>query len=584
MIPRTISKIFFLILSATFIYSQNITSVGITGASAFSEEDYSDWSGIAAGIKIFTGLKDSVSLNISKQLTNLGYFNNEVAVSIRNPDSSSAEIEIKITEGKPARINKINPVCGDSSFCSSISPYFDDLDEKNYNTYAIENAISSALDFSEENGFPFVSAKISSVYIFNDSLDNPLADVSVNFQTGDTCRINKIEIDGNEKTKSYVIIRQTRIEKDELYRQSKIDNIPVLLNKLAFFQSVQAPQFYFNSKREGILKITLKEKSTNTFDGIIGYTPGDEEEKGYFTGFVNINLRNLFGTGRAFGIKWEQIDRSSQNLELHYLEPWVLNLPLNLQFGLTQRKQDSTYVKRKISGQAEYLATENFSASLLFSTGETIPTVLNQQRFTVYKSDNIETGVNLKYDTRDDILSPREGFLFQNTYTYSRKRITGPEEYIKDLDEKNIKLQRIELDIFYFLQLFRNQVIALKLQGRELSGSSFEISDLYLLGGTNSLRGYREDQFAGNRIIWENLEYRLLLGGKSYAFTFFDAGYYLRNADEKSGITKNESVKTGYGAGINVETGLGVISVSYALGEGDSFSNGKIHFGLVNEF
>jgi outer membrane protein insertion porin family len=45
-----------------------------------------------------------------------------------------------------------------------------------------------------------------------------------------------------------------------------------------------------------------------------------------------------------------------------------------------------------------------------------------------------------------------------------------------------------------------------------------------------------------------------------------------------------DGFKTGYGIGIQVETGLGVMGVSFALGEGDSFSNGKIHFGLINEF
>jgi len=31
----------------------------------------------------------------------------------------------------------------------------------------------------------------------------------------------------------------------------------------------------------------------------------------------------------------------------------------------------------------------------------------------------------------------------------------------------------------------------------------------------------------------------------------------------------------GYGLGLSVETGLGVLGVSFALGKGDSFSQGK---------
>jgi len=127
-------------------------------------------------------------------------------------------------------------------------------------------------------------------------------------------------------------------------------------------------------------------------------------------------------------------------------------------------------------------------------------------------------------------------------------------------------------------------VLALEINGKELRGPSFEESDLFRLGGTNSLRGYREDQFLGNRIFWTNLEYRFFLSRRTFAFLFFDTGYYLRNEDKERSVQKMEEFKTGYGLGLNLETAIGVLSVSFALAQGDSFSDGKIHFGIVNEF
>jgi len=49
-------------------------------------------------------------------------------------------------------------------------------------------------------------------------------------------------------------------------------------------------------------------------------------------------------------------------------------------------------------------------------------------------------------------------------------------------------------------------------------------------------------------------------------------------------ILKSEEFLYGFGLGLNLETGLGVLRVSYALGKGDTFSDGKIHFGILNEF
>jgi outer membrane protein insertion porin family len=111
-----------------------------------------------------------------------------------------------------------------------------------------------------------------------------------------------------------------------------------------------------------------------------------------------------------------------------------------------------------------------------------------------------------------------------------------------------------------------------------------EVSDLYRLGGTNTLRGYKEEQFYASRILWSNLEYRLLLTRRSYTFAFFDSGYYLRNAEPDRNVEKLEGFKTGYGIGLNIETGLGILGVSFAIPGGSSFSDGLIHFGIVNEF
>jgi outer membrane protein assembly factor BamA len=357
------------------------------------------------------------------------------------------------------------------------------------------------------------------------------------------------------------------------------------LNRLRFFEPVEVPTYYINSKNEGILRISIKEKETNYFDGIAGYVPpSNDKQKGYLTGFVNINLRNLFGTGRAAFFKWQQENQSSQELELRYLEPWLFGFPFNIEAGLFQRKQDSTYVQRNVDAKLEYIATPEISASIIVNSQSTIPTVRSSNVFTVYNSSSFSSGVNLKIDTRDDYYAPTGGLLFNNSYKFTSKKITGPVEFLTPDLKTEIKFQHIEFDFSVFKQIFLKQVVALGVHARELRGSNFEVSDLYYLGGTNSLRGYLERQFLGNRVVWTNLEYRFLLTRRTYAFVFFDTGYYLRNADTQKNIPELSAFKTGYGFGLNLETGLGILGVSFALGKGDSFSQGKIHFGIINEF
>ncbi|KUO63659.1 hypothetical protein APF79_00185 [bacterium BRH_c32] len=458
-----------------------------------------------------------------------------------------------------------------------LTRYFNELKGDELIEENINYTINKILDYYEENGYPFAEIKITDAFISYDSLDSEYsANITFSIIPDQLSKINNIRITGNDKTKPYVILRALRLNSGEEYSQKRINEIPKRLNRLRIFEPVELPIYYLDPDSNGILEIKVKEKVTNNFDGIIGYVPSQSDnQKGYFTGFVNIGLRNLFGTGRDAFFKWQQEERNSQELQMKYLEPWLFGFPFNAGIELFQRKQDSTYVQRFLKADLEYLATEDISAGINFSTQSTIPSVRVNKIFTLFNSSELTTGAFLKIDTRDDFYSPREGFYLYNSYKISSKKINGPTGNITPEIKTKLYLQRIEIDLLLYYELFNNNVASLGLHAKELKGDSFEISDLYPLGGTNSLRGYRERQFLGTRIFWSNLEYRLLIEGRSYVFAFFDTGYFLYNS---SGFY------TGYGIGINVETGLGVLTVNYALSKGDSFSNGKIHFGILSEF
>jgi outer membrane protein insertion porin family len=531
---------------------------------------------------------DTAFVRLASNLSSRGYYNSDFSGSSieYSSDSTSADVKIFIDEGAPTLIREINIQASDSSSNQEIDESFKYLAGSIFNKLEFEAVIAQHLEKFENTGFPFANIKIASVNFVQDTLeDEYLADIYLSINKNIEGRIDEIEIKGNDKTQDNVIIRELRIKLGEPYSQKDIDELPSKLNRLRFFEPVNPPQFFIGSDNKGKLQIAVKEKQTNNFDGIVGYIPAAKSgESGYVTGLVNVSLRNIFGTGRAAAIRWQKLDRNSQELDLKYLEPWLFSFPVNIGAGFNQRKQDTTYVQRKFEGVVEYLATETISASLQFASEAIIPSETTSNVFRVYNSSSISTGVNLKIDTRDDPYSPTRGLLFNNTYSYTRKKINGPEQFITPELETNISLQRFMIGLDLFYMLFNRQVIALKLNGRELQGSFFELSDLFRLGGTNTLRGYREDQFLGSRIFWTNLEYRLLLTRRTYTFLFFDTGYYLVKEDQDRKISRQEAFNIGYGLGLNIETGLGVIGVSFALAKGDSFSDGKIHFGLISEF
>lgn len=585
---RRIKCFLFLIFFPFLLQSQVVEKIEVSNNLSFSDNEIESWAEVRIGMSVYLGILDSVKFRIASGLSANGYFNPDFKGTSMEflPDSQKVSIFISVSEGEPTYINKINLSGKDSIIVQPLLTNFDYLKGEILNKYIIEENINDALTNLENKGYPFASLIISSVYFYYDSSDEKnYADLYFELNVGDESRIDKIEIQGNETTKDYVIIRELHLEPGEKYSQQKINELPRRLNRLGFFDPVSVPKYYIDSENKGVLLILLKERRTNNFDGIIGYVPPVKgDESGYVTGLVNISLRNLFGTGRAAAFRWRKINRNSQELEIKYLEPWLFGFPLNLNLNFFQRQQDTIYVQRTIAGGLEYLAAEDVSSSVFISSESTIPTISETPVFTVYNSSSLTTGISLKIDTRDDPLAPISGILFENSYKFSKKKINGPAEFITPATETRINLQRFEATLAMFYQLFQRQVIALTFNGRELRGPSFEESDLFRLGGTNSLRGYREDQFLGNRVFWSNLEYRYFLSKRTFALLFFDTGYYLRNENENKGISRIEEFKIGYGLGLNLETAIGVLGVSFALAKGDSFSEGKIHFGIVNEF
>jgi outer membrane protein insertion porin family len=588
MIHLTKNILFYFILFSVAAFAQKIEKIEINSNRIFSDSEIKQWASLNEGQNFYPGVIDTSLSRISTNLISNGYFNFlfEGSQFELSTDSQRVNLLLNVDEGKPTYVKELFFKASDSVNIDDFISSLNYLKGEIFNRFEIETSISSLLTDFENRGFPFAAVKIQSVHFYNDSVsEDHFADIYLALDEGKQSHIDKIEVNGNTSTKDYVITRELRIESGEEYSQQKIENLPRRLNKLRYFDPVPVPQFYIDSQNKGVLLINVKERNTNNFDGIIGYVPpATDNESGYVTGLVNVTLRNIFGTGRAAAVRWQKLTRESQELELKYSEPWLFGYPFNLNADLFQRIQDTTYVQRRLGGALEFLATEDISASAFVSTEEIIPTERTVPVFTVYNSSSLTTGLGLKIDLRDDPIATTGGFLFETFYSFSRKNINGPVEYISPALETNINLQRITVGFGAFYEIFVRNVIAVSVNGKELTGPFFEQSDLWRFGGTKTVRGYREEQFLASRIAWANLEYRLMLSQRSYAFLFFDAGYYFLDAVPEKGIAKLEDYIFGYGLGITVETAIGLLGVSFALAQGDSFSEGKIHFGIINEF
>lgn len=483
-------------------------------------------------------------------------------------DSSQTNLTISVVEGTRLLLGTLTFSGNSSVNTLEISQAFATKTGNLLDESLLEADIHALLERYENLGYPFAAVQIRAITI---QMPDSAIRLELAVDEGPKVQINEVTIAGNSETKDQVILRETRLNLPERYDEQKSRRIARRLNRLNIFSSVQEPEFYVNDHGGGLL-ITVAEGNTNTFDGVLGYAPGVGGDAGLFTGLADVTMRNLFGTGRKMSAHWQRDGRNSQEVGLRYIEPWIFNLPLEFGIGFHQRQQDTTYVHRVIDGSLELLVTETFSIGGLLRHETVIPSDADQ--LLVGRSTTRTAGLTLTYDTRDDAVSPTSGLRYHTDYQIGSK--SG------DVNP-GTSVQRITIDGETVVPMFRNQILSLGLHGRQLTSGSIDVSDLYRFGGTNTLRGYRENQFLGSRIAWANLEYRFLLARRSFAYAFFDAGHAFLPPLGTGSETAQRYI-FGYGLGIRMQTALGNVGVSFAFGEGDSFSQGKLHFGLFNEF
>ncbi len=575
------------LLSGMATAQTTISSVEIFGNSFFSQRDILDKIPSKSGAPLNSIERSKIILQDIYSAE--GYYSFSIdSVRIEySVDSSNAQVAIFLNEKERTLVSEVI-VSGNKAFTSrELLALIETASGVPLNSPLLESDIRSVLTFYSQQGFPF--AKISADSIHTDPADHSKLIVQLNVEEGPKVYLDEIRVEGNTSTSAAVVVREARVGKGELFNQDKLEKIRRRLERLQLFVSVGDPQLYIlpglkGDSLRGGLSIPVTEGNTNTFDGIVGYVPSTVPSvSGYFTGNVFVALRNLFGTGRKALIKWQRETSVTQELELQYREPWLFGFPLGIGGTFFQRKQDSSYVKTKIELRGDFAFSEELTVAGNILSESVYPSA-DLSQFTVFESNALFFGGEILYDTRDNVRNPTGGISYAATIQQGTKKITGPKQFLNLSTGKNFSIQKYSVDAAAFVSTFSRQVIMFGVHGKQISSSQLELSDLFQFGGATTMRGYRENQFFASQIVYINSEYRFLTGRASSLFGFIDAGYFSRPADPFKGITRQEKSLYGFGFGARVETGLGILNISYALGQGDSFSNGKIHVGIINEF
>jgi len=525
---------------------------------------------------------DSARVALQTAYASEGFLDARVGIA---PDSA-----LVVAEGTRYTIDSIDvrPDSVASAISSGRFGYDEGVVGEPFTTDVLGELSRRLVEALNGRGYPLASATVDRLDI--DSARHAVT-VGILLRRGDQIAITEIDVQGNTETARSLILTAAAVPPNSIFTDDLASQVRTRLNRLRLFSEVAEPQLYRTDSGGYGLLLAVREGNTNTFDGIIGFQPrADSSGAGDLTGMINVEFRNLFGTGRRAAVRWQRQNVQESMLELRYGEPFILGLPLDLDVGYQQQQVETTtsllgYVQRFFSGDFYYGLTDAFSIRVGGGLDATIPqndTTVDCSR-RLLNSRTLQSTVGILYDTRSSPINPTSGVRYATNVSIGAKTINGPAPCDTALPTSDTR-KRYELDLDGYIPVARALVIAAGAHGGEIQGELLEESDLFRFGGQGTVRGYREGLIRASRRAWTTIELRLLLSSTSYAALFFDGGYYRRPEDRLRGIEAFEAWIFGYGGGVQIETPLGLAQVSYALSRDDTFGTGKIFIGLVNQF
>ena len=420
---------------------------------------------------------------------------------------------------------------------------------------------------------------------------------------------------GNKKTRDKVITREFVQKKGKPFNKFLVRRSVERVYNLGFFDDVNVRMLPGDQDPNNvIIEIDVLEHKTGTITLGAGYSKSDG-----LMGIIEFGEDNFRGTGDKFKVHWEIGGKKKyKNYQISYLKPWIDSKGTSLGFSFFNREDEYTDYNEDGNEVAEYnKKSRGFNISFGRQTGEYTRDYLTlESRKDSYKWDsddssgyrydtdaisnttgsgndwnntNPSTGGSWNfasnnyvknnfgrinsitwqkvYDSRDNIYDPTRGRRISYTAQWAGHGLGGDFDFYKFTAEARM-----------YKKLGAKNVLAFRARGGFIQGDA-PYSQLFTLGGADSLRGYEDDQFRGKYMYNATLEFRFPIVKKVSGVLFTDIG----DAWDAPNVTWYNSKKTfnyGVGAGVRVTTPIGPVKLDYGVGK----HKNKFHFSFGTQF
>ena len=391
-------------------------------------------------------------------------------------------------------------------------------------------------------------------------------------------------VKGLKKTKEKVVLREMRQEVGTPFNAKLARRSMQRVYNLGFFEDVNMKMTPGVEPNAVILEINVKEKRTGTFGIGAGYSTSDG-----IIGMVSITDTNFRGRGDLISIMYEKSgdENDAHGYTFTYRRPWVDRHETAYRIQLYNRtyayndydtngRFKEEYMRRYSGGEltfsrpvseysTNYITLRNRRDKYVRHVSSGNAGNRSGWLYADWRKKNfgLTRSITLEHitDTRDNVYNPTTG----NKVNIALEIGSFGGDF---------NFQKISLDHqFYKPAGDHDQVWAARGMVGVGRGDMTEFNQ-FRIGGQGSLRGYRDDQFRGNRALLGSIEYRFPLAKKIQGALFTDFGSAWDNG------FKPRNFKISAGFGIAVNTPMGPLRLDYGRGS----QGGRFHFSVGTSF
>ncbi|WP_082065436.1 BamA/TamA family outer membrane protein [Aliterella atlantica] len=414
------------------------------------------------------------------------------------------------------------------------------------------------------------------------------------------------------RTREFIITRELELKPGQIFNRNTVQRDLQRVYGLGLFEDVNVSLNPGQDPRKVVVVVNVDERNS----GSIGAGAGISSASGLF-GSLSYQEQNLGGNNQDLGAEF-QIGQRELLFDLRFTDPWIGGDPYRTSYTVNAFRRRSISLifdggendielpngdrprVLRLGGGVNF--TRPLSKDPLRKSEWTASAGLEYQRVSIRDSDGEispqdELGNDLSFsgDGTDDLLTLQVGAVRDRRNDAVRPTSGslvrfGVEQSVP-IGSGNILLNRVRGSYSQYLPVnFTNfndgpETLAFNIQAGTVLGD-LPPYEAFLLGGSNSVRGYDEgDLGSGRSFLQATAEYRFPVFSIVGGALFFDVGTDLGTGDNvpgnPAGVRGKSGSGFGYGVGVRVQSPLGPIRIDYGFtDEGDS----RLHFGIGERF